>query len=218
MHLWIVRHGECLGQTDPNAFSDPDSDLSPLGEQQARLTAQRLRNAGITHVLSSPLIRALATASVIAEAIGGYPVEVWPELREINNGVYRSISHVELLQRFPCVLLSPSIAADSREYGGDTYEGVFVRCEQIQYRLKERFAADAQVVAITHGGFANYFLHTLLHIAPTTPKWFEIANCAVSKVRFVPNPEQERPNWLLFPPVPIKILSVNDTSHLLAMQ
>jgi probable phosphoglycerate mutase len=216
MHLWIIRHGECLGQSDPAAINDLDSALSSLGEQQARLTANRLRGAGITHVLSSPLIRALATASVIAEAVGDYSVKVWPELGEINRRVYRGLNAIELLRRFPRSVLPPGFSADSGEYGGDTYEGVFLRCQHVQHQLKEQFASGDQVAIVTHGGLANYFLHAILQIAPATPQWFEMTNCAISKVRLVPNPEQERPNWPLFPPVQAEILSVNDASHLLS--
>lgn len=82
MHLLIIRHGECLGQCDPDYYDDPDSALSPGGEQQARHVAQRLREERVTHILSSPLIRSLATASIITEAIEIEHIAVWPELRE----------------------------------------------------------------------------------------------------------------------------------------
>ncbi len=80
MHLFILRHGECLGQIDPESFSDPDTALSELGQLQARQTAQRLAGENITQLISSPLIRALATASQIAESLAECRLGVWPEV------------------------------------------------------------------------------------------------------------------------------------------
>ncbi len=42
MLLTLVRHGECLGQSDPQFWTDPDSPLSPLGMAQALAAARRL--------------------------------------------------------------------------------------------------------------------------------------------------------------------------------
>jgi broad specificity phosphatase PhoE len=215
LHLFIIRHGECLGQIDPQAFADKDSALSPLGERQARLTGQRLKMIGLTHIVSSPLIRALHTASLIAEVVENCPVEVWPELREVNMSVYNGLDALELGKRFPKATLLTGLTADYT-YGGDTYAGLFVRAEQILQRLRQQFKHDDQVALITHGGFANYLLHAILNIQPDTPQWFELANCSISLVRFVPNPE-ERPNWPLFPPVQAEILSINDIAHLASL-
>ncbi len=70
MHLLIIRHGQCLGQCDPTYSSDPDSPLSPHGEHQAHQLAQRLCGEQLTHILSSPLVRSLLTASIIADVMG----------------------------------------------------------------------------------------------------------------------------------------------------
>jgi hypothetical protein len=56
--------------------------------------------------------------------------------------------------------------------------------------------------------------HTIFNIPAAQPAWFEIGNCAISKVRFVPDPEMERPNWPLYPPVQVELLAFNDTAHL----
>ncbi len=214
MHLFILRHGECLGQIDPESFSDPDTALSELGQLQARQTAQRLAGENITQLISSPLIRALATASQIAESLGDCPLEVWPEVVEVNGRAYTGLSGAELVVRFPRATWPVDTLPDAWTHGGETYEGIFDRCRGVVTRLTTCFPAEARVALITHGGFANYLLHSILNIQPATPQWFELANCGISCVRFVPHPEQERPNWPLFPPVPAEILYLNDTAHL----
>lgn len=204
MHLWIMRHGHC-------GKNSPDSDLTPKGEQQAYQTAQRLAGVGITSILSSPLVRALGTANIIAEQLA-MPVEVWPDLREGFSWVHHAYSREELLQRFPRTLLPADFAVNGWEYGNDTYESVFLRCQQVLHQLKERFGADEQVAVVTHGGFINYLLHCILQIHSTAPHWFEMDYCAISRVHFVP--EQKQESWPLYPAVDVQILCVNDCSHL----
>ena len=239
MQLLIVRHGHCLGQCAPDDPS-PDSALSPLGEQQARLAAHRLAAGNVwamtereheewlgrpgapppskaskPYVLSSPLIRALATASMIADALGGQPVEVWPELRELSLLQHRGFGRVELQQRFPHAVLPASITDNGWEHGDPSVDAVVLRCQHVRTMLQERFTADDHVVMVTHGGFVNALLHTLLRISPTSPAWFAMANGGFSPVRLVP--EQERAGWPpLFPPVAAEIVYWNDVSHLTA--
>jgi broad specificity phosphatase PhoE len=63
--LYVVRHG----QADPH-----DGPLSPAGQQQARLTGQRLRDVPFSGVYHGPLPRAAQTASLIAASLPGVPV------------------------------------------------------------------------------------------------------------------------------------------------
>ncbi|HLG75004.1 MAG TPA: histidine phosphatase family protein [Ktedonobacteraceae bacterium] len=204
MHLWLVRHGHC-------GDSSPDSDLTVLGERQAQQTATHLANVGVTAIVSSPLLRALGTAGIIADSLD-LPIEVWPDVREGFSWLHRAASRDELLLRFPRALLPPGFAVGGWDHGNDTYESVFLRCQQTLLQLKERFGENDQIVVVTHGGFANYLLHCILQIAPTTPQWFEMDYCAISRVYFVP--EHEREHWPLYPAVAAKILCVNDCSHL----
>jgi broad specificity phosphatase PhoE len=215
MDLLIVRHGECLGQCDPSAANDPDSALSSLGERQARHTALRLRTEAITHILSSPLLRALATATILAQALRVDAIDVWPELREGWNEPYQGRPRDELLHRFPAAKLPPTVTELGWTHDGDTsYEHFFARAEQTLQRIKACFGPQDRIVVVTHGGFANYLLHALLNINPTTPQWFELANCSISHVRLVPEPEVERPNWPLYPPVAVEVFAINDTTHI----
>lgn len=213
MHLFLIRHAECLGQIDPAAFSDPDTALSPSGQQQAHSTAQRLATETPTHLVSSPLVRALTTATVLKEALPQCSLEAWPELVEVNSRSYTGLNRDSLIATFPSVSWA-DVPAQGWQYGGELYGGIFERCGIVLDRLSARFGDSARVALITHGGFANYLLNVILSISPSTPRWFELANCSLSAIRFVPNPQAERPNWPLFPPVQAEVLYLNDTGHL----
>ena len=215
MHLLIIRHGECLGQCDPTYYTDPDSPLSRRGEQQAAQVAQQLRTEHVTHVLSSPLVRSLATASIIAETIAIEYIDVWTELREGWGDPHRGLGRAELQRRFPRAKLPLHMTDTGWEHGGDTsYDTFFARAGSVLHDIKQRFGPTDRVVLVTHGGFANYLLHALLQIMPTTPLWFELANGSLSCLRLVPEPEKERPNWPLYPPVEVEVLRINDVAHL----
>ncbi|MEZ4861082.1 MAG: histidine phosphatase family protein [Caldilineaceae bacterium] len=212
MHLFLVRHGECVGQVDPTCRT-PDSELTARGENQARQTAQRLAAAGITHIVSSPLARCLTTATILQAAVGCPNVTVWTDLRECwTEPFYTGPSRQQLQARFPTANLPPEITANGWSHGGDSYTGMFTRSQRVVERLHDEFAADARIVLVTHGGIGNYLLHVLLGLTLETPRWFELANCAISQVRLCPIKGEEE--WDLYPPTPVQLLSLNDRAHL----
>ena len=101
MHFLIfVRHGE----TDWNRekrFQGGNSDvpLSLVGERQSRLIAHALLRENVKIVFSSPLKRARDTAEIIS-VVNQIPLEVLPELRELNFGIYEGKLESELEREF----------------------------------------------------------------------------------------------------------------------
>lgn len=220
MYLYLVRHGECHSESATDVFT-PDGALTTGGERQAALTARRLAGECITHVLSSPLVRALATACPVAKAVADLPVEVWTALREgygdlpgIPVPLHRGLGRAELLRRFPRAVLPPEIIDDGWTHGGDNdYPAFFARCTAVARRLQAEFAADDRVVVVGHGGCLNYVLHALLGIPEEAPVWFHMDLGAITILRLMPEWER-RQGWPLYPPVGVELLSLNDGAHL----
>ena len=137
MFLTIVRHGQSTGNVSGDDI--PDGELTSLGRQQARETAARLANAGITHVICSPLVRALETASIIAGAAGVRQIEVWPELQEHRwLGIHRGLGRAAILERFPNAVLPDSVEAEGWNHGGETYETALERGVSAMAALRAR--------------------------------------------------------------------------------
>ncbi len=81
----FVRHGQTVANRDGRLQGRIDLPLSELGEAQARLLADGLRDEPIGRIVSSPLQRATATAAAIAQP-HGLDVEVDARLVELDYG------------------------------------------------------------------------------------------------------------------------------------
>jgi broad specificity phosphatase PhoE len=206
MDLIFVRHGECH-------TSSVDDLLTSKGEWQALQLGQRLAKIPIAALLCSPLLRALGTASVIAQQRGNCSVEVWSELREGFDGSHRCCGRRELLQRFPLALLPADIEEDGWDYGGDTREAMFERCHLLLDKLQERFKPDDTVVIVAHGGMLTYLFHILFQISDLAPVWFKVGHAGINHIRILPQGKQGA-YPPLYPHIALQVLSINDRSHL----
>jgi broad specificity phosphatase PhoE len=83
--VYLLRHGDpdygpIRARNWPGAVSDL-APLSPLGISEALEAARQLRSARATAIVSSPMTRALQTASLVASSLGLY-LDVDFDLRE----------------------------------------------------------------------------------------------------------------------------------------
>jgi phosphohistidine phosphatase len=81
LRLFLVRHGDA---GDPEAWKGPDDSrpLTAKGRRDARRSARGLaRQESIDVLCTSPLVRAVQTAEILADALELDEVGVWEELR-----------------------------------------------------------------------------------------------------------------------------------------
>jgi broad specificity phosphatase PhoE len=71
--LYFVRHGESVLNVERIFAGRIDTALTSLGEQQAKLAGAQAKQLQINLIVTSPQLRALKTAQIIAEDIG-YPL------------------------------------------------------------------------------------------------------------------------------------------------
>ena len=89
MILYIVRHGIAVDRADPNSPPDPERPLTARGVKKTRLAALGAAKLGIRPdaFITSPLIRAVQTAEIFAEALGFAPgrIRTSDELKPTAN-------------------------------------------------------------------------------------------------------------------------------------
>jgi len=81
----LVRHGQTDENMSGRISGQGPAPLNARGQEQARLAAEVLAPLGITHIFSSPLVRARQTAEFLASRFQ-QPIAEIPELREVEYG------------------------------------------------------------------------------------------------------------------------------------
>ena len=88
MKLYFVRHGEStanlLWEFSNSGLKHP---LTEKGVEQARAVARSLCGVGVEHIYSSPILRAVQTAQILAEGLRA-PLAITEALREWSVGIY----------------------------------------------------------------------------------------------------------------------------------
>lgn len=75
MRICLMRHGIAVDQTDPDCPPDPERHLTPKGRDRTLRAAHGLRALGVQPdlLLTSPYLRALQTAEIVAGVLGTPP-------------------------------------------------------------------------------------------------------------------------------------------------
>ncbi len=102
MRLYLVRHGESIGNTKQGFISgqtDPDG-LSPKGRIQIIRTAWELKNEELNKIFASPVARAQETASILTSYLGTSVKSIdW--LTELHHGIFEGYYWWEVIHKIP---------------------------------------------------------------------------------------------------------------------
>jgi 2,3-bisphosphoglycerate-dependent phosphoglycerate mutase len=218
MQLYFIRHAQSANnklyeETGKWDGRDTDPELTELGHLQAQRLAEHVACAngelprrdfinrskfGFTHLYSSLMVRALATASYLSEALSLPLVasEDWHETGGIfvideetgerfgQPGKTRS----ELAAHFPQAQLPETL--DESGWWNRSHESVDLqvrRARRVIYDLLERHGGiDDRVAVVSHGGFYNFVLAELLGIQADNGFWFNINNTGITRFNFEP--------------------------------
>jgi len=193
MRLYIIRHA----QSENNAFyvghgtlgrRVPDPPLTATGHQQAQLLAQHLAQPvpsittgeeqaadfGLTHLYSSLMVRAVETATYVAEGLD-LALVAWPDIHEVG-GIYDEEESGERIGQpghdrpfftanHPRLLLPESLGESGWwNRPAEAREAVIERARHFWQALFERHGGSADRVALmTHGGFFQRLMMTLIN-------------------------------------------------------
>ena len=93
--MLLIRHGESIWNQERRIQGNLDPDLSDRGRAQAELLAERLKGRPFAALYTSPLRRALDTATILGESAGLAPRSI-DGLREIRLGEWEGKTATEI--------------------------------------------------------------------------------------------------------------------------
>jgi broad specificity phosphatase PhoE len=159
MRLILARHGETAANRDLLGLGVNDVPLTEKGRLQAEALAEALASEKIAAVYSSPLRRALDTATAIASR-HAVDVVVDEGLTEMDVGELDGLTFEEMRARHPDFMsrwLGEEAGTLHMPGGGECLQDVQDRAMSCVSRVAERHDPGS-VVVVTH----NFTIHALL--------------------------------------------------------
>lgn len=140
----MLRHGQSEWNAMGRWQGQADIELTDLGYEQARRATEKL--GMFDAIISSDLLRAHRTASIIAEGLGVGLLPPDPRLRETDVGEWQGLTHTQIERDWPGYL-----AENKRPPNFETDESIVERVTSSLVDLAENFQG-AEVLCIAHAG------------------------------------------------------------------
>lgn len=164
--LYLVRHGQSMGNLENRTLGHTDLDLTELGYRQAEATCEYMKERKIDAVYSSPLQRAFHTAEPHARIRG---LEVIPvdDLKEIYLGIWEGMRVEDIVHRWPYTFTEMWRAnfGLSTPPKGEYVQDAARRTVSALQTIAERHLGGSVIVA-GHGGIFRAAIASIQGIAP----------------------------------------------------
>ena len=165
--IYLVRHGESLGNAKHVLLGWTDLDLSPLGYAQARCTADAMADLHIDAIYSSSLLRAFNTAVPHAQ-LRGLTVQGDDKLREIYLGEWENMSVEDVIAKYGEDVYYRQWRAEFGTFtcpGGESVQGACDRFFAEVKRIAESSEGKSILIA-AHAAVIRAFYGRVLGIEP----------------------------------------------------
>jgi broad specificity phosphatase PhoE len=206
MRVFLIRHGETAHNAEQLILGQEDVPLNERGLLQARALAKAAAGDGLLAAIdaihSSPLQRAVATATPLAEALS-LPIQTDADLIEMDVGEMEGQTFPELQKRHPDFLrrwLSDELA-DVRMPGGETMREVQDRAWAAIESIRDSHP-EQTVAVVTHNFVVLTVLCRVLELPLARFRHLRQDLAAVSLLELTPGRQV--------------VLSLNDRCHLRA--
>ena len=130
----LLRHGQTPMSVQQRYAGRSDVPLTHVGVQQAVAAANRLAPAGIGVIVTSPLLRAAATAQEVA-AVTGAAVVTDDGFRETDFGAWEGLTFAEVRERWPSEVTTWLADPDAAPPGGESFTDVSARVTAALHRV-----------------------------------------------------------------------------------
>lgn len=183
MRLILIRHGAPAPEAKGKCYGRLDIELSDIGRTQIQTKLISLKNLDADALYTSPLKRALESATVLAVGLGIQPV-IAPDLQEIDLGSFEGLSYSEIENSYP------------REYKlwmehptaitcphGESFAEMKSRVLKFKQSLFDKHCRQT-VMLVAHGGTNRIILADALGIADEMIFRIDQAYAAVNIIDF----------------------------------
>jgi broad specificity phosphatase PhoE len=199
MNLILVRHAETEWNRVGRCQGFTDVDLNDNGRRQIKELAKSLKDESIAYIYSSDLKRAIDTAKAIAE-YHKLPVELDPDLREMDQGDLEGLTFVEIKERYAELLNTWGENPHRVKLpGGESLKEVQERAWRAIERVYRRHTQET-VVVVSHNLTIITLLCKFTGVGLKEFRKFKLK--AASK------------NTILFENSHFKVNIINDVAHL----
>jgi len=189
MRLYFVRHGESIAnllwEFSNSGFKHP---LTEKGIEQARAVARSLSGLQVEQIYSSPVMRAVQTAQILAESLQA-PLEITEALREWDVGIYEGTTDPVGWQLHRQVQEDwfTHRKFDSKMPGGESFNEIQARFTPfIEGLVQDARNSNRSIVLVAHGGLYLAMLPVIfknVNFAFACERNFPYTACAVAETR-----------------------------------
>jgi broad specificity phosphatase PhoE len=196
----LLRHGDTRLSPEHRFSGLSDEPLSAAGARQVEAAAQRLASgARIDAIVSSPLRRAAATASRVAEELG-LTATSDDDLRETDFGEWEGLTISEIQDRWPQAVVAWQHDPHQAPPGGESFADTECRVNRACERILRNHRGET-VLVVSHITPIKILLCRALGVPLLTMYRFYLGSACINEVQWHGNEFAA-------------VRKVNDTSHL----
>lgn len=186
--LYLVRHGETEANRSLCIQGHSNSNLSILGESQARERMEKMRDIHLDYAYSSDLVRAKRTAEILVSN-RNISLDVTPALRERCFGLYEGRPIRDFFDEHSGHMEVFEHASDEDRWQfqllGEVETNAHVRDRALAF-LQEKATSHAgeTILCVSHAGAMRIILLYLGWGTHEEMPWGSIENCAMVRLEF----------------------------------
>lgn len=171
MKFYVTRHGQTPWNQENLVSGVTDISLNETGMEQARQTAEKLKDIPLDRVICSPLLRARQTAQLICQG-RNLPIAIDQRIIEQNYGIFEGKS------RFNPDFLNHKKMFATRYPGGESHMMTARRVYDFLEDTARKYAGET-VLVVCHGGICRVIESYFHDMTNEEYFQFSMGNCEV---------------------------------------
>ncbi|MBC7798240.1 MAG: histidine phosphatase family protein, partial [Pyrinomonadaceae bacterium] len=162
--IFLIRHGEPIETARGRCYGKLDVTLSERGKSQICETNKFLHETKLAAVYSSPRVRAVDSAKIIASA-QNLQTDIDDGFAEIDFGDFEGLTYEEVEKRFPETFKIWMKTPTKTQFpNGESFSTMQERVLSGFYKLKARHV-NQDFAIVSHGGVNRIILANALKMA-----------------------------------------------------